>query len=71
MRALAMEVINEHQPKKVACSHNQGWTFEKIDGGMKRTCKICGKTITEMSKRGPQPDEFDEEINHLIEKKKF
>lgn len=34
----------------ITCLHREGFTFTKLEVGLKRTCKACGKSFTEIPK---------------------
>lgn len=60
VRAFKKPIAKRGRPRKpkknpvrvamLACLHNNGFVFVRIEGGMRRTCKGCGKTFTEISR---------------------
>jgi hypothetical protein len=36
---------------KSECTHNGGWAFKKVEDGVERTCRLCGKKIKEVGRQ--------------------
>lgn len=50
------KTVRRGRPRKVKaerphCDHDQGFVFKMTDVGMRRTCKACGQSFTEVAKR--------------------